>query len=355
MKLYSRRKKSPIKILVIITLLVGASFALSRFFLSSKADDLIVAQIADENIFKSEIEKKINEVFSNNQSGKISFEKLPNQVLEVFAREIYLDKKIIAEAKRLGLDNTLEVKNSIESFKTSTIRQAYINNALKDSVNDQKIVEKFNELNADLESKSEYKYSQIVLRDEGGALNVLKEINNPKKPLKFADAVRKYSIDSVSSSNGGEINYKAESTINIKILETLKSIKKDEISDPIKIDELWFIVKLNDVKKSKPMEFESSKEYIRHILKIEEIEKINGKFIKDNKVKLLIKKPSEAPSENNDSPEAIDSQPNEENSSNENLENSSKNKSSSVDSSAETPESNAQINKKNNEIKQQKL
>ena len=355
MKLYSRRKKSPIKILVIITLLVGASFALSRFFLSSKADDLIVAQIADENIFKSEIEKKINEVFSNNQSGKISFEKLPNQVLEVFAREIYLDKKIIAEAKRLGLDNTLEVKNSIESFKTSTIRQAYINNVLKDSVNDQKIVEKFNELNADLESKSEYKYSQIVLRDEGGALNVLKEINNPKKPLKFADAVRKYSIDSVSSSNGGEINYKAESTINIKILETLKSIKKDEISDPIKIDELWFIVKLNDVKKSKPMEFESSKEYIRHILKIEEIEKINGKFIKDNKVKLLIKKPSEAPSENNDSPEAIDSQPNEENSSNENLENSSKNKSSSVDSSAETPESNAQINKKNNEIKQQKL
>ncbi|MBM3589809.1 MAG: hypothetical protein FJX30_00320 [Alphaproteobacteria bacterium] len=355
MKLYSRRKKSPIKILVLITLLVGASFALSRFFLSSKADDLIVAQIDDENIFKSEIEKKINEVFANNQNGKISFEKLPEQVLEVFAREIYLDKKIIAEAKRLGLDNTLEVKSLIESFKTSTIRQAYINNALKDVINDQKIVEKFNELNAELESKSEYKYSQIVLRDEGGALNVLKEIKNSKKPLKFADAARKYSVDTMSSSSGGEVNYKSESTINVKILETLKSIKKDEISEPIKIDELWFIIKLSDVKKSKPMEFESSKEYIRHILKIEEIEKINGKFIKDNKVKLLIKKSSEDQNKNNDSPETNGLQSNEENSGNGNIEKSSDSKSSSLDSSTESSESDAQLNKKNDEIKQQKL
>ena len=49
-------------------------------------------------------------------------------------------------------------------------------------------------------------------------------------------------------------------------------------------------MKFFDIKKSKPIEFESTKEYIRHLIKIEEVEKINGKFVKDNKVKILLKR-----------------------------------------------------------------
>jgi hypothetical protein len=143
MKLYSKKRKSPIKILVVLTLLAGFAFAISKQFVSKKANDIIVAQISDENIYKSDIEKKLKEVFANSQNSKISFEKLPDKVIEMFAREIFLDKKIVSEAKRLGLENSSEIKDSIENFKTSTIRQAYINNLLKDSITNQKIVEKF--------------------------------------------------------------------------------------------------------------------------------------------------------------------------------------------------------------------
>ena len=41
------------------------------------------------------------------------------------------------------------------------------------------------------------------------------------------------------------------------------------------------------------MEFESTKEYVRHLIKIDEVEKINGKFIKDLKVKIIFKKDAE--------------------------------------------------------------
>ena len=57
MKLYSKKRKSPIKILVIITLLAGFGFAVSKQFLTKKANDIIVAQIGEENIYKSDIEK----------------------------------------------------------------------------------------------------------------------------------------------------------------------------------------------------------------------------------------------------------------------------------------------------------
>lgn len=291
MKLYSRKRKSPIKILVIITLLAGFAFAVSKQFVAKKINDTVVAQIGDENIYKSDIEKKLKEVFANNQNNsQVSFEKLPDQVLELFAREIFLDRKIIAEAKRLGLDNSTEIKDSIENFKTSTIRQAYVNNSLKDVVTDQRIVEKFNEMNAETENKNEYKYNQIVVKEQLQAENIYKELKSPKKPLKFSEGARKYSADTQSSGNGGEVDYKQEASIQKDVLDNLKNLKKDEISKPFQSGSDWYIVKFSDIKKSKPIEFESTKEYIRHLIKIEEVEKINGKFVKDNKVKILLKR-----------------------------------------------------------------
>ncbi len=293
MKLYSKKRKSPIKILVVLTLLAGFAFAISKQFLTKKANDIIVAQIGDENIYKSDIEKKLQEVFANNQNSKISFEKLSDKVLELFCREIFLDKKIVAESKRLGLENSAEVRDLIENFKISTIRQAYLNNALKDSITDQKIVEKFNEMNSEIENKNEYKYSQIVVKEQVKAQNIYKELKAPKKPLKFVDGAKKYSIDVQSSVNGGELDYLKESSLSKDILDNLKNLKKDEVSAPFQSGEDWYIVKFHDVKKSKPIEFESAKEYIRHLIKIEEIEKINGKFIKDYKVKILLKRETE--------------------------------------------------------------
>jgi len=297
MKLYSKKRKNPFKILFALTVLVGIAFVGSKQFISKKANDILVAQIGDENIYKSEIERKLEDLFASNKTAKISFDKLPEQVLELFAREIFLDKKIIAEAKRLGIDNSTDIKNAIESFKIQTIRQAYINNQIKDVITDQKIVEKFNELNTEIENKNEYKYFQIVVKDKVTAENILKDFKAPKKPLKFNDAVKKYSVDTQSSQNNGEVSYRAESALNKELLEFFKKSQKDEISKPIEIDGFWFIVKLNDVKKSKPLEFESSKEYVRHLIKMTEVEKLNGKFIKDSKVKILLKRSSENPAE----------------------------------------------------------
>ncbi len=293
MKLYSKKRKSPIKILVIITLLAGFGFAVSKQFLTKKANDIIVAQIGEENIYKSDIEKKLKEIFANNKNSQISFDKLPDQVIELFSREIYLDRKMVAEAKRLGIDNSIEIKDSIENFRVSTIRQSYVNSLLKDSVTDQKIVEKFNEMNAELDNKIEYKYYQIALTDQVQAENVYKELKANKKPLKFSDGAKKYSIDAQSSNNGGEVDYKQESAIQKDIVDNLKKLKKDEISKPFQSGENWYIVKSGDVKKSKPMEFESTKEYVRHLIRVSEIEKINGKFIKDQKVKILLKRDAE--------------------------------------------------------------
>jgi parvulin-like peptidyl-prolyl isomerase len=291
MKLYSRKpKKNPIKILILITILVGLGFAMSKQFSKKNINDIVVAQIGEENIYKSDIDKKIKEVLlANNKVSDVTIEKLSNQVIELFAREIYLDKKIVEEAKKIGLDNNKDFKESIENYKVLTLRQLYVDNITKDSLTDEKIVEKFNEMNSKFENTFDYKFQQIVVRDELQINEIFKELKS-KKPIKFADAIRKYSVDTQSAYNVGQVDFKSENLILKEVLDNLKIIKNEEISKPFRSGEFWYIVKLIDSKKSKTIEFESAKEYIKHILKIEEIEKINGNFIKDQKVKILIKR-----------------------------------------------------------------
>lgn len=290
MKFKSRKNKNPIKILVAVLILAVGAFYISKKFILSPAGDIVVGQIAGENVYKSEVEAKFKQILAEtNRVANFNFDKLPDQVIELFVREVYLDRKIIAEAKKLGLENTLEIKQQIENYKNTLLRQTYIDNNLKDKLTEEKIAEKHAQINAELDNKSEYSYMQIVLREESVAQNVYNDLK-VKKTLKFGDAVRKFSTDSYSMQNGGQVEHKPENTIDPEILSVLKSLKKDEISKPVKSAQSWYIIKFLDSEKIKPLEYETSKEYMRHLIKMEEIEKINGKFLKDHKVKLLTKK-----------------------------------------------------------------
>lgn len=300
MKFKSRKNKNPLKILVALLALSAGVFFLSKKFISSPANDIIVGQIAGDNVYKSEVEAKFKQILSEtNRVANFNFDKLPDQVIELFVREIYLDRKIIAEAKKLGLENAVEIKQQIENYKNVLLRQAYLDSILKDKLTDEKVAEKFAQTNSELENKSEYSYLQIVTKDEALAKNVYNDLKI-KKTLKFGDAVRKYSTDSYSMQNGGQIENKPENTIDPEVLNVLKSLKKDEISQPIKSGDNWFIVKFLGSEKIKALEYEASKEYMRHLIKIEEIEKINGKFLKDHKVKLLTKKEESLTKESSD-------------------------------------------------------
>ena len=290
MKFKSRKNKNPIKILVAILILSAGAFLLSKQFLSSRSGDIIVGQIAGENVYKSEVEAKFRQILAEtNRVANFNFDKLPDQVIELFVREVYLDRKIIAEAKKLGLENTIEIKQQIENYKNTLLRQNYIDNNLKDKLTEEKIAEKHAQINAELDNKSEYSYMQIVLKEESVAQNVYNDLK-VKKTLKFGDAVRKFSTDSYSMQNGGQVEHKPENTIDPEMLSVLKSLKKDEISKPVKSADNWYIIRFLASEKIKPLEYETSKEYVRHLIKMEEIEKINGKFLKDHKVKLLTKK-----------------------------------------------------------------
>ena len=205
------KKKNFTKIFIATTIVAASIFATSYYFLK-KENDLVIATVNNQKIFKLDVEKKLRNVFegenfaSSEQEVKIPpVETLPSEVIEVIAKEIYLEKQLIKEAKK-SKSNNKETAAKIVDLQEKILRQTYVESLIKEEVNDQKISEKYSELINQLNGKKEYLVSHIVVKNKEEAEKLKKELNAKKAP-KFSELAKKYSIDQVSSVKGGEIGY----------------------------------------------------------------------------------------------------------------------------------------------------
>lgn len=285
---YSRKKNST-KIFAAITILAAVIFAASNYFIAL-GKEVVVAKVNNQKIFKSEVERKLSSVFQGqDQEIKIpEVENLPKEVVEILAKEIYVEREITKEAKKSKIVNSQEIKDQAEDVKNKILRQAYIDALIKEKVTEQRISDKYAELSNDLAGKKEYSLAHIVTKTKEEADKILKELKSKKAP-KFADLAKKYSIDQESSANGGDLGYIVEDNMIKEIADVVVNQKNNEISAPIKTKFGWHLVKVLDVRDSQPLPFESVKNNIRDQLIQDEINEINSRITKDIKVEVLVK------------------------------------------------------------------
>jgi peptidyl-prolyl cis-trans isomerase C len=287
------RKKNSTKIFILATGVVALIFAASTYFLNQE-NDIVVAQINDQKIFKSEIDGKLRNAFDgqnfNEQGQEINIpkiENLPKEVIELLAKEVYLDKELAKKARKSKISENKEIKNKIVDAKNKILRQAFVDSLVKQEITDQKISEKYVELSNELAGKKEYLASHIVTKTKEDAQKILKELKS-KGSANFPELAKKYSIDQDSAANGGHLGYLLEDNMMKEIADVIVNLKKDEISDPIQTKFGWHIIKIFDVRDAKALPFESAKDNIRNQLAQDKLNEINSKIIKDAKIKILI-------------------------------------------------------------------
>ena len=286
---FSSRKRNSTKIFVATTLFIAA-IAGGSIYLFNQRNEVVVAKINDQKIFKSDIEKKLKDVFDGqDQEVKApEIEKLPKEVIEILAKEIYLEKELTKEAKQSKITRNPETRDKIDEAKSRILRQTYLDSILKAEISEEKISEKFSELTNDLDGKKEYQIFHIVLPTKEEAQKVAQELKAKKAP-KFSELAKKYSIDKTTSVKGGDLGYILEDNMIKEIADVISDLKTNEVSDPIQTKFGWHLVKINDVRDVKIPEFESVKGNIRDQLIQNKINEINNRIIKDAKIKILIK------------------------------------------------------------------
>lgn len=281
-----------IKLFAAVALMLVIISGLTFYFLGKNSEGLVIAKVNNQKIYRSEIERKIAAVFSSNDSQMEvpAIESLPAEIIETFAKEIYLEKELILRAKKAKINKQDEVQNALKDSENKIITNAYFDSILKDKITDEKISEKYAELSNELVGKKEFLISHIVVKNKEEANKIYKELTDKKskKHPKFVDLAKKYSIDKETSAKGGSLGYLLEDNIIKEIVDILPSLKKSEISNPVKTKFGWHIIRIEDIKESKPLAFEAVKENIKDQIIKDETGAIYNDVLKDVKIKLFI-------------------------------------------------------------------
>jgi len=287
---YPSRKKKSKKLFIVATVVAAFIFTGSYLIFSSSSSDDVVAKINGQKIYKSEIEVRLHDVFEGQEGGSKTPElnKLPKEIIEILAKEVYLEKELTKEAMKSEATKTKEVKNKINDAKNKILRQSYIDSILKNEITEEKINDKYFELSKELEGKKEYQIFHIVVKTREEADKIAKELKSKRSATKFAELAKKYSIDPETASKGGEIDYTLEDSMIKEVAAVVKTLEKDKTSDPIETKYGWHIVKVGDVREAKALSFEAVKDNIRDQLIQDRVNEINNKIINNAKVQILI-------------------------------------------------------------------
>lgn len=115
-------------------------------------------------------------------------------------------------------------------------------------------------------SQGEAKIAHIQLADEATANSVLQQL---KAGTDFATLAKEKSADKFSATQGGELGWAKAGTYPKAFENAFQSLKAGEISQPVKVDNVYHIIKVLERKNEKVIPIEEVKEQITATLRHE--------------------------------------------------------------------------------------
>lgn len=290
MKRGNSKRKKLTKLIGIVAVVCAVVLGVSFVFAKKSSNDVVVAKINKEKIYKSDIERKLRSVYATlgNEVEEIKVENLSTEIIEAFAKEIYLEKELVAKAKKAGVTKKENVKNDIKEAKNKIITNAYFKTIIDEKVNDKTISDKYAELTNNLAGKKEVLISHIVVKDKAQAEKIYTELT--KKRANFSALAKKNSIDKETANKGGSLGYILEDNVVKEIAQVIPTLKKGEYSKPIETKFGWHIIKVDGTKDAKVAPFESVKENIKEQMIREATSSVIKDIFANSEVEVLLEK-----------------------------------------------------------------
>lgn len=251
-----------------------ATLLLSATLLSSGAygeEDKVLATYKGGSVKSSEVMTQFKDALSNQPAFKgKSFSELDKNMQEALVKGFVNTKLLTLEAKNSGIESSKEFQDKLTQSKEQMLQQQIVDQYLKKSVTEAMIDAEYNKLVESLKGKEEVKASHILVDDEEKAKEAKKKLS---KGAKFADVVKEFSKDQSTKSSGGTLGYFMEGQLVPEFEKKAFSMKVGEISDPVKTEFGWHIIKVEDKRKIKVPTKEEAKAGLVSKLNREALEK----------------------------------------------------------------------------------
>ncbi|MCL2760332.1 MAG: peptidylprolyl isomerase [Desulfuromonadales bacterium] len=247
----------------------------------TKNASAVLAEVNGTNITVEDFQKEVNNLppylkpMTDTPDGK-------RELLDtMIIREL-----IMQDAKKMGIENTPEVKAQLEDARRRIIVQAYIKTRVeKEATISDEELKKFYDANKDkFKTGAQIHASHILVQTEQQAQDILAQLKNGAS---FEDLAKKYSIDG-SAQKGGDLGWFGKGAMVPAFEKVAFGLKVGAISNIVKTQFGYHIIKVTGERPAGIRTFDEVKDQIRAILlpakqqevfqKIKDDLKKNGKF-----------------------------------------------------------------------------
>lgn len=255
--------------------LAAAPLALAQD--TAPAEDKTIAIVNGHEIKVSEVQMATDDIL-----GQLP--DLPPKLRYPFVVEYLVERHLLAQqAVKEGVADTEEYKRRLALYQAKALRDAYFFQKIRPQVTEEQIKAAYDEEAAKVAQTERIRARHILVGTEKEAKEILDRIGAGEK---FEELAKKYSLDG-SKDYGGDLGYFTAPEMVPEFSKAAFALKAGEISQPVKTDFGWHIIKLEDRKQGAAQPFDQVKSAIRNVLLRKQVQNIMGEIRKTSKVEIV--------------------------------------------------------------------
>ena len=165
-------------------------------------------------------------------------------------REQMINVELISqEARKKELDKSSEVKQQVEAAKQEILANAFVQDYVKNHpVSDDEVKKEYDNLKKANAGTKEYNVRHILVEKESEAKAIAALLKKDSKDANFEKLAKAKSKDAGSKEHGGDLGWTSPANLVKPFADTMVTMSKGQVSEPVQSQFGWHIIKLEDVR-----------------------------------------------------------------------------------------------------------
>ena len=262
--------------IALLTGFIGGAMALAAGAQEIK-DDKVIAIVNGHEIKISEVQMATDDII-----GQLP--DLPPKLRYPFVVEFLIERHLMAQlAVKEGVADTDEYKRRLALYQAKALRDAYFFQKIRPQVTDEEIKAAYDSESAKVAQTERVRARHVLLGSEKEATDILARL---KAGEKFEDLAKKYSLDG-SKDYGGDLGYFTAPEMVAEFSKAAFALKVGEVSQPVKTDFGWHVIRIEDRKTGAAQPFDQVKSAIRNVLLRKKVQETMDELRKTAKIEVL--------------------------------------------------------------------
>lgn len=242
----------------------------------------VVAVADGKDIKEQEVRERLSFVMGP-QADKIKIEELTDDQIKAIALEIAVQRKVLQRAYDRGVHLDPELQNRLNDLVENIYKEKFLEEIATKDVSEDEIKTVYEDLVEKAKNSDQYKVRHILVKTEEEA----KDLREQLRKSKFEDLAKRNSMDKLSAAKGGDLGYIFPEEYVVEFSDIVKKLERNEVSQPVKTQFGWHLIKLEDKRKAEILPLDKAKPRIEKQIGAKVVKELIESLSKDIEIEIV--------------------------------------------------------------------